>query len=387
MPSQQEALITDLVSGSVVSGLFLPFVPGLLYDAGLRSPFQFMGMYLAQKLILSVARGNADSAARVAVIGLVASIAVVVDVVFSTKPSEIAFVLLGIFTWASDSFFPYKKQSSENVIMTIGNQKFDLVPTLLTFGTPVLASVVYLIGGKMLIGVSTVGIMLFNAQRVVNLAEVSKLQKMVKELDKDKAFAIICLLVRKIFVEGLTATVFPGYYTLNFGLTTAYSGFVYAAQMAAFRLRVILFDIVPDLEKMLGPQSVIFAGISGALAVLDMVFGKNLAIHLGLIFPLIALLKLANQKQMKEFDNNKDWNQWLDIPSEILGCLIPGILYSIFPLARGIALNGLGCAFAFALFIPGVRSQVENILGEILKSSKGGPPPLPPKPNTGKKED
>jgi uncharacterized membrane protein YuzA (DUF378 family) len=392
---RKDPLVTDLISGSIISGLFLPFVPGLLYDAGFKSPVQFAWILLAQKLLLSVSKETADAAARAQLVGLVASVVVVGNVTFSKHPSELAFVVLALFYWASKMFFPAKRSSPQKIVLKIGKEEFDLVQTILTFGTPLLASVVYLIGGRMALGIATIAVMIYNAQEFVPLSDVSKFQGMVKDLNQEQAFAITCWIVRKALVEGLTPIFFPGYYLLTFGVETQYLGFLYAAMMLTVKLRMILFDMVPELESKLKEQIFVFIGLSGVVVLLDMLFSTSLTVHLCLTYPLLAFLKYANQQQMKEFEKHAEWSKWIEIPSEILGCCTAAIFYYIFPLTRGMALNGFGCAAAFALFIPQVRDQVSSALTEIVKKSKAilppqtapgavnnSPPPLPPKPKS-----
>jgi hypothetical protein len=393
--SIKNPVIADLISGSVVSGLFLSFVPGLLYDAGFQSPVQFAGILLAQKLLLSVSKGTAESAARAHLIGLMASIVVIFNITFSKHPSELAFVVLALFSWASSMFFPAKRSSSRNVIMKIGKEEFDLVQTILTFGTPLLASAVFLIGGKMAIGLATVAVMLFNAQGIVSLSDISTFRDMVKSLNKDQAFAIVCWMVRKAFVEGLTPVYFPGYYFLAFGIETSYLGFVSAGMMVALTLRRVVYDMIPDIERMMKDGIMVFIGLCGLLVSLDMLFRTSLVVHLCLTYPLLCFLKFVNQHQMEEFNKHAEWAKWIDIPSEVLCCFSTALFYSVFPFTRGISLNGIGCAAAFALFIPQVREQVGSGLVQLVKQSKtipplqstpgsmkiNTPPPLPPKPS------
>jgi len=219
---------------------------------------------------------------------------------------------------------------------------------------------------------------------------------MIKSLNKDQAFAIVCWIVRKALVEGLTPIYFPGFYLLAFGIETPYLGLIYAALMAALSLRRIVFDMIPDIESMMKNNIVVFIGLSGVLVILDMLFRTSLLVHLCLTYPLLAFLKYVNQQQMEELNKHTEWSKWMDIPSEILGCFTAALFYSIFPLTRGISLNGLGCAAAFALFIPQVREQVGSGLVQIIKQSKSipplqstpgpmkinTPPPLPPKPKS-----
>jgi hypothetical protein len=197
-------------------------------------------------------------------------------------------------------------------------------------------------------------------------------------------------MAKKAFVEGLSPVFFPGYYLLAFGVQTPYLGFISAAMMVVLRLRLIAFEMFSEqIESLLRQNAIVPLGLCGVVVCLDMLFSTSLVVHLCLILPLLAFLKQVNQQQMKEFDNKySEWSKWMEIPLEILSCFIAALFYSIFPLTRGMSLNGLGCAAAFALFIPQVREQVSSALAQIVKSAKtipplktNSPPPLPPKPS------
>jgi hypothetical protein len=89
--------------------------------------------------------------------------------------------------------------------------------------------------------------MLFNAHGMIS-SDLPKLQEMIRNLNEEQVFAIVCWITRKTFVKALNPVYFPGFYLLAYGVDTRYLGFVHAATMAILTLLQILAGFILRTE-------------------------------------------------------------------------------------------------------------------------------------------